>query len=220
MKKQLRTLSLLLVLVALGACEKVKDKQIAALPETSVGDTLVLEPDSVEIDTTFTEGETSPYGEYEDNAWEPVEGAVDGEEGTASNGTASNAGVNSTNQNNGSGSASQGTTTTTTTSTEKKSSSSTSSTTKASPTRKKYVRPTAIQLQKALARDARLSSQMPLARLKNYWMTRQHYYRRASKEVKFVSDPTKIKISPEETKIETAQGKVKIEGNDIKVKPE
>ncbi|WP_156180611.1 hypothetical protein [Rufibacter radiotolerans] len=219
MKKLHRTLSLLLVLVALGACEKVKDKQIAALPETSVGDTLVLEPDSVEIDTTFAEGETSPYGEYEDNSWEPVEGAVDGEDGTARNGTASNAGVSISNQNDGSSAASRVTTTTTTT-TEKASASKGSTTTKATPVRKKYVRPTAIQLQKALARDARLSSRMPLTRLKNYWMTRQHYYRRASKEVKFVSGPTKIKISPEETKIETAQGKVKIEGNDIKVKPE
>ncbi|GGK64337.1 hypothetical protein ACD591_01295 [Rufibacter glacialis] len=211
-----KSLFLLLSLSLLGACDRVKDKEaVADLPKTSVEDTLVLAPDTLEIDTTLTETDFGPgqedqaarYGE--ENYREPAAGS---ESATASAGNAS--AETRTSQ------SSAGSTTPVVASgaTASGKSAETAKSTGTAPARKKYVRPSRAQLQRSLAADARRSNRLDLPQLKNYWLTRQHYYRRASKEVKYVAGDTKIKISPEETKIETPRGKVKIEGSDIKVK--
>ncbi|RNI31359.1 hypothetical protein [Rufibacter latericius] len=202
-------LFLLLVLAGLGACERVKDKEaVADLPKTSVEDTLVLTPDTLEIDTLLNEtDENYPSGtetSYQD------ETDSENQTGAESHNVA------------GAGASGTSSTRTSSASTEKGKASVTTaagtSGNKAASVKKKYVRPTRQQLQNSLARDARRSNQMDLPQLRNYWLRRQHYYRRATKDIKYVAGDTKIKISTEETKIETPLGKVKIEGNDIKVK--
>ncbi|WP_192821805.1 hypothetical protein [Rufibacter sp. LB8] len=203
MKKITKSIFLFGLVGLLGACERVKDQEaVAALPETSKEDTLVFTPDSVEIDTTYYEGNAA-YTD-DDATYEPApESYADQREFATSDGSAPT---------NGAGTAVTSSTETTTTTTK--------TTTSATAVKKKYVRPTKSQLQSALAADAKRSSRMSLNNLRNYWLQRQHYYRRATKEVKFVAGPTKIKINQEETKIETSRGKVKIEGQDIKVKPD
>ncbi|MFB9863782.1 hypothetical protein [Rufibacter immobilis] len=185
--------------MALGSCERVKDKEaVADLPDTSVEDTLVLTPDTLELDTVLTDAQLAAYGSDENDG--DYAQPLDGSEASGTAGTSAGAESQAQEVDNSPIAAAP------------------APAKKVAPAKKKYVRPTQRQLQSALAQDARRSTRMDLPQLKNYWLKRQHYYRRATKEVKFVSGDTKIKISPEETKIETARGKVKIEGNDIKVK--
>ncbi|WP_210463572.1 hypothetical protein [Rufibacter roseolus] len=209
MGKLTNGLFLVLFLSALGACDRVKEKEaVADLPKTSTEDTLVLTPDTLEVDTVLSETDTADYagtGDYEEY----------GEEETASGAVANRGTATATSANSSSAAPAE--------SGVARSSSASGSVPKATASKgttakRKYVRPTRAQLQQALARDARRSNQMDLPQLRNYWLRRQHYYRRASKDVKYVAGDTKIKISTEETKIETPRGKVKIEGNDIKIK--
>ncbi|WP_207435412.1 hypothetical protein [Sabulibacter ruber] len=214
MENLVKSLFLVVLLSVLGSCERVKDKEaVAALPDTSTEDTLVVTPDTLEIDTTLSEEGAMALNEGQTQS-EPQAGAASGtaslDEAVASRSVSSNGSTASANETGGSSA-----TKVTTTNVSK---SSAGSSEKTGTARKRYVRPTQKQLQQALAVDARRSNQMSLPQLKNYWQKRQHYYRRASKEVKYVAGDTKIKISPEETKIETKLGKVKMEGNDIKVK--
>ncbi|MBC3540008.1 hypothetical protein ACFSC6_04550 [Rufibacter sediminis] len=197
---------LLLALSLLGACERVKDKEaVADLPKTSVEDTLVFTPDTLEMDTVLTETDLDAHTGTDTYAQSDTDGlatAEDQDRSDAATSTGTRTASAETNEGTRTAVASGGS----------------AATAKAAPARKRYVRPTRQQLQTALARDARRSNQMDLPQLKNYWLRRQHYYRRATKDIKYVAGDTKIKISTEETKIETPRGKVKIEGNDIKIK--
>lgn len=201
MNNALKSLLLLVSLSIFGACERVKDKEtVARLPETSVEDTLVLTPDTLEIDTAITQPSVV-VDIYSDAKAQNV----------ASTGNSAGSSEPSTPR-----MASSPIARSEAPLAVKTSSAGTVS--KTSATSKKYVRPTPEQLQRSLALDARKSSKMDLPTLKDYWLTRQHYYRRATKNVKYVVGDTKIKISQEDTKIETPLGKVKIEGDDIKIK--
>jgi len=206
MGKVTNGLFLLLVLSVLGACERVKEKEgVADLPQTSVEDTLVLAPDTLEIDTALTasglaESATTESGTAVDVYSDAKTQHLTSDGSTPGSNVVTSSPVSRAETSSAAGSASSG------------------AGKASSPSRKRYVRPTKAQLQRSLALDARKSNQMDLPQLKNYWQKRQHYYRRASNDVKYVAGDTKIKISSEETKIETPRGKVKIEGTDVKIK--
>ncbi|AMM50306.1 hypothetical protein TH61_02690 [Rufibacter sp. DG15C] len=211
----IQPLGILLLGLTLGACEKVKTEEARAdLPKTTVEDTLVFTPDSAEVDTTgvaYT-GDDSTYNRYasewpdEDMAYIPKADREGGEE----------AGTVETDRTR-SNSATAGTA-----KAETKSTASTTVKTKTTTPAKStvYRKPTKAALQRSLANDARRSSQMSLEELRRYWTSRQYYYKRASKEVKYVAGKVKININQEETKIETPLGKVKMEPGDVKVKPD
>ncbi|WP_181306164.1 hypothetical protein [Rufibacter sp. XAAS-G3-1] len=196
MGKVTNALFLTLLLTVFGACERVKEKEaVADLPETSVEDTLVLTPDTLEIETALTEtGTTTPPSMVVD-PYSDAKAHTLTSEGTPKPSTA-----------------------VMTSSPVSRYEAPTKASGAGTTAKRKYVKPTQQQLQRSLALDARKSNQMDLPQLKDYWMRRQDYYRRASKNVKYVAGDTKIKISQEETKIETPRGKVKIEGDDIKIK--
>jgi hypothetical protein len=217
MKVNIQPLGILLLGLTLGACEKVKNEEARAdLPKTTVEDTLVFTPDSADIDTTgvaYT-GDDSTYNAYasewpdEDMTYIPKADRAGGEDAGTANRDISRS-------SSGSGATAM---------VETKSSTSTSvkATTKTTTPVKStvYRKPTKAVLQRSLANDARRSSQMSLEELRRYWTSRQYYYKRASKEVKYVAGKVKININQEETKIETPQGKVKMEPGDVKVKPD
>ncbi|GAA4314137.1 hypothetical protein [Nibribacter koreensis] len=220
MKLNIKPVGILLLALTLGACEKVKNEEARAdLPQTTVEDTLVFTPDSADIDTTgvaYT-GDDSTYNRYasewpdEDMAYTPrSERTSSGSQTVRTTASASG---------NAAGAATE---------VETRTNTNTSSTVKTetktpTPARRTvstvYRKPTKAALQRSLANDARRSSQMSLEELRRYWTSRQYYYKRASKEVKYVAGKVKININQEETKIETPLGKVKMEPGDVKVKP-
>ncbi|MBA9075347.1 hypothetical protein [Rufibacter quisquiliarum] len=179
------------VLLVLG-CERVKDKEsLAELPVASKGDTLVLAQDTAQPAPLIADRVETDRGAA-------GEAERMGEREAAAETSSSGAGVAPV---------------------------SSAETKSVKPVnrvavKKRYTKPSPKDVQLALRRDARLTGSMGLEGVKQYWLKRQHYYRKAVGEVKYVSGHTKININQEETKIETARGKVKIEGNDIKVKPD
>ncbi|MGV3540451.1 MAG: hypothetical protein ACO1OQ_11610 [Rufibacter sp.] len=191
MKELVRRVGIVWVAVALVACEKLKQKEVAQLPVRSGEDTLVLDTGQYDQDKQAAQWSGTNYSAGSTPSEGSRTGAANGSGGTSAGNEA-----------------------------EAEISISEVSAKAVPAKRKVYRKPSKAQLQQALAKDARLSERMSLTRLKRYWQYRQHYYRKAAREVKFVSGETKINITPEETKIETPKGKVKIEGSDIKVKPE
>ncbi|QHL87379.1 hypothetical protein GU926_08000 [Nibribacter ruber] len=219
MKMNIQPLGILLLGLTLGACEKVKTEEARAdLPQTTVEDTLVFSPDSADVDTTGTAytGDDSTYNTYasewpeEDMAYIPR--AERGEDESNARGTATSGATSAP------GTVTETDRKTTTTSATVKTE------TKTTPSKRTvaavYRKPSRASLQRSLARDARRSSQMSLEEVRRYWTTRQYYYKRAAKEVKYVAGKVKININQEETKIETPKGKVKMEPGDVKVKPD
>lgn len=201
MRKFVKRLVFGVAFIALGACERVKDKEtVAQLSEISEGDTLVLAQDSLGTDTSLPETVGTTGADADTSAGNETYNGNAAGTASASAANASGTGDVHTPEKN----------------------MSPNSVAAATPVTQKrtYRRPTQRELNQVLAKDARLSERMGLSRLKRYWLYRQQYYRKATKEVKYVSGETKINITPEETKIETPRGKVKIEGNDIKVKPD
>ncbi len=76
---------------------------------------------------------------------------------------------------------------------------------------------TRLSVQQQLARDARLASQMPLAKFGRYMERRTDYYRSFG-EVSYDDKTVEIKISREELKIQTPEGKYKRESDERKIK--